>query len=115
MITMTGEGYCFKLLENKNMFNIIKGAPSEWSKAQGATHSILLENGGTRAAKLAKTRAYVGVGEDDEGKIVWEKWGIRIIGESTKETVQNTIWYYTKLWKNSGFKHLEALANWKPV
>ncbi len=115
MIAMTGEGYFFKLPNNKNTFTTVKGAPCEWSKAQGATYSLLLENDGHRAVKLSKIRAYVGVGENEKGKIIWDKWDIRIIEEFSKDTVQNTIWYYTKLWKNSGLKHLEALANWSPV
>jgi hypothetical protein len=115
MNLLTGAGYYFKHTETKHNFNAVKGAPCEWAKDRGATHTLLLEKGGTRPLKIAKTRAYVGVDESDDGNIVWETWPIKILGENPEGIDQNTIWYFTKLWAGSGFKHLEALANWRPV
>ncbi len=115
MINMTGEGYRIQHTETKVFFNIIKGAPCDWSKAQGAVYSLLLEKGGTRPAKLAKTRAYVGVDEDDNGNIVWEIWPIKIDYAHNEACARDTRVWYTRLWKGSGLKNLEALKDWKPV
>ena len=52
------------------------GAPSDWAKAEGATHSLVTTNG-DRPARLLKTVAYVGVDEDEYGHCVWEKWQVR--------------------------------------
>jgi hypothetical protein len=58
--------------------------PCEWSKAQGATHSLNCEVeqrmgwAGTRPAKLLKTILWVGLDEEN-GQIIWTKWHIRQI------------------------------------
>ena len=55
-------------------------APCQWSRLQGATHTLFCGVGhgrGTRPAKLLKTRLYVGNDEDEHGAIVWEKWTIK--------------------------------------
>jgi hypothetical protein len=66
--------------------DVYDGAPCEWSKEQGATHTLYcgevegpygLPGKGTRPAILKKTVLYVGVDEDEYGKVVWEKWQIK--------------------------------------
>lgn len=115
MKLQTGEGYWFKHAETKVQFHALKGAPSEWARDRGATHSMLSERGGTRPAVLMATRIKVGVDEDAKGNIVWEMWPIINLEELTAESAQNTLWWYRNHWKNSGFKHLEALTEWKPL
>ena len=51
--------------------------PNEWAAERGATHTLWLGEGcvkGTRPAKLKATVAYVGVDENEDGSIKWEKW-----------------------------------------
>lgn len=72
------------------------GAPCEWSKERGATHTLVTleklghgvssedtkasrRSGGTRPAKLLKTVMYVGIDETEDGNIKWDKWDIRNI------------------------------------
>ena len=55
---------------------IFDGAPCEWSKARGATHTLFCGDGpgkGTRPAILKKTVMLVGTDEIDNC-IKWEKW-----------------------------------------
>jgi hypothetical protein len=52
------------------------GAPNEWSKERGATHSLETIDG-NRPAQVYKTFALIGVDESDLGNIVWERWQIR--------------------------------------
>lgn len=115
MKLLTGNGYYLKHLETKNNFNAVKGAPCDWAKDRGATHTLLLELGGTRPLKLSKTRAYVGVDESDDGQIVWETWPIQILSEYFENSIYSTVRYFNRLWAESGFTHLKALANWRPV
>lgn len=58
---------------------VYSGAPDQWARDRGATHTLAIGKrdiggGGTRPAKLLKTRLYVGVDETDDGDIKWEKW-----------------------------------------
>lgn len=65
-----------------NYFEYAEGAPDDWSRDRGATHTLFLNtrpiNGwDKRAAIVKKTVAYVAVDEAADGGIVWEKWQIR--------------------------------------
>lgn len=71
----------------KKNHDVYLGAPCKWSAEQGATHTLYCgevegpcgtPGRGTRPAKLLKSVLYVGIDEDDEGKIVWEKWSVKI-------------------------------------
>ncbi len=62
-------------------FDICTGAPCEWSLENGATHTLLLPNcyeisgdSGQRGVRVAKSRIYVIVDEDEFGKPVWSTW-----------------------------------------
>jgi len=79
--------FSFISAEHKTNHTVAPGAPCEWSLKQGATHALLLFPRGfatttevngleweTRPVKIAKTRIYVGVDEDEAGGIVWETW-----------------------------------------
>ena len=79
------------------------GAPSDWAKERGATHTLetsatgspklrvkfidmpkanpffTLRHGNTRPAQIYKTFALIGVDETDTGDIVWERWAIKIV------------------------------------
>jgi hypothetical protein len=63
--------------------DVLTGPPCEWSAAQGATHTLVVESavphiiGDSRPAKMLKTVLYVGADEDEEGRIVWERWNIQ--------------------------------------
>jgi hypothetical protein len=60
------------------------GAPCDWSRVRGATHTLDCGIGpgrGTRPAKLLKSVIYVGIDEADD-MIVWEKWSITIKGRN---------------------------------
>jgi hypothetical protein len=53
--------------------------PDKWAADNGATHTLYIGKRdlhccGTRPAKLLKTVLYVGVDEDNNGGIKWEKW-----------------------------------------
>lgn len=48
--------------------------PTEWAAERGATHSLAVMHG-NRPLRMLKTVCYVGVDEDADGNIVWEKWG----------------------------------------
>jgi hypothetical protein len=70
----------------KKEHTVFGGAPCEWSAEQGATHTLYCgetegrfgtPGRGTRPAILKKTVLYVGVDEDENGKVVWEKWNVR--------------------------------------
>lgn len=65
--------------EFKNSHEFYTSAPCEWSEERGATHTLYCGAGlgkGTRPAKLLKTVAYVGIDENADGEIVWEKWSV---------------------------------------
>jgi len=51
------------------------GAPSDWAKERGATHSLETIDG-PRPAQVYKTFALIGVDESDLGNIVWSRWQI---------------------------------------
>jgi hypothetical protein len=51
------------------------GAPSDWAKERGATHSLETIDG-PRPAQVYKTFALIGVDESDTEDIVWERWQI---------------------------------------
>ena len=73
---------CFKHKETGAVFEFTDspwdhGLCGSWAHAQGATHTIFVLNGGTRAAKVKKTVAYIAVDEFDN-KAVWEKWPIKM-------------------------------------
>ena len=64
-------------VDYKKDYTVFDGAPCDWSREHGATHTLFCGDGpgrGTRPAKLLKTVLYVGVGEDEDGNIVWDKW-----------------------------------------
>jgi hypothetical protein len=78
--------------EYKKHHDVYEGAPCEWSRVRGATHTLYCgevegpyarPGTGTRPAKLSKTVLYVGIDEADD-LIVWEKWNVR-----TRYTFQN--------------------------
>jgi len=52
------------------------GAPSEWAKERGSTHSLETIDG-PRPAQVYKTFALIGADEDEFGKVIWERWQIR--------------------------------------
>ena len=65
---------------------VYEDAPCAWSAERGATHTLYCgevdgpygtPGRGTRPAKLLKSVMYVGVDEDEDGHIVWQKWAIR--------------------------------------
>jgi hypothetical protein len=59
---------------------VYDGAPNEWARERGATHTLDCGEGpgkGTRPVRLLKTVAYIGVDEGPGETIVWEKWFIR--------------------------------------
>ena len=67
--------------EFKKYHEICSGAPCEWSKDNGATHTVLLRNAkgiagdsGLRGVKIAKSRIYVLTDEDAAGNGVWSTW-----------------------------------------
>lgn len=65
---------------HRKYHNVFDGAPCAWSKERGATHTLFCGEGpgrGTRPAKLLKTVLHVGVDEDGEGGIKWERWQVR--------------------------------------
>lgn len=72
---------CFIHRETKRTFWAQSGAPNMWAYERGATHSLEVSNrvgyGPWRPAIIKKTVAYIGVDEDADGNIVWEKWPIR--------------------------------------
>lgn len=52
--------------------------PDKWAEEHGATHTLYIgpkdfAGGGTRPAKLLKTVLYIGVDEDENSGIKWEK------------------------------------------
>ena len=53
----------------------ILGAPSDWAKERGATHTLETIDG-PRPAQVYKTFALIGVDESDFGNIVWSRWQI---------------------------------------
>lgn len=57
-------------------------APDQWAADHGATHTLWCGEqlgAGTRPAKLKATVAYVGVDENEDGSIKWEKWNGKIL------------------------------------
>lgn len=59
---------------------VLDGAPCEWSRERGATHTLDCGSGpgrGTRPAILKKTRLWVGVDELEGGIIKWETWTVK--------------------------------------
>ena len=63
-------------------FEYADGAPDDWSRERGATHTLMLNTPlacgwDRRAAIVKKTVAYVAVDEGADGSIVWEKWRVR--------------------------------------
>jgi len=86
-VKLCGEPGAFT--ESGRVHRYIHCPPSAWAADQGATDSLLIEaemfyttaghlaGSCTRPAIVGKTVAYIGVDEDDRGKIVWEKWKIR--------------------------------------
>ena len=51
------------------------GAPNDWAKERGTTHSLETIDG-PRPAQVYKTFALIGVDESDLGNIVWARWQI---------------------------------------
>jgi hypothetical protein len=75
--------------DHGNHFDVFAGAPCQWSADRGATHTLWLGEGmaeGSRPARLLKTVMWVGVDEDADGGLVWEKWAVRHTGN--KDAVQ---------------------------
>lgn len=67
--------------QHKLLHTVYDGSPDDWAKEKGATHTLFTGEGpgrGTRPAKLLKTVLFVGVDEDPEGGIVWQKWDIKL-------------------------------------
>jgi hypothetical protein len=76
----------FRENEYRKSHVITAGAPCDWSKERGATHTLHIPErhsdiaGATRPAILKKTRLLVGIDETPEGDIAWERW----VGKSTE-------------------------------
>lgn len=73
------ETYGFRMKDSDNYRWYSLGAPSEWAKERGATHSLQTIDG-WRPAIVLKTVIYVGIDEaehENNGDIEWEKWDIR--------------------------------------
>lgn len=66
----------FRDKEYKNYHAFARGAPDEWARERGATHTLLKDDGTTRPLRLLKTRCYVGVDELPGGGIDWQLWEI---------------------------------------
>ena len=65
--------------EFKKYHTVADNAPCEWSKALGATHTLLIDwDGSTRPARLLKTVMYVGV-DEVANDIVWQKWQVKVV------------------------------------
>ncbi len=79
---LDGSGYYFvKETDCKNTHTVFDGAPSEWAKANGATHTLWVDcDNSTRPAILSKSRLFVMI-DEDEGGPVWERWGIRLYND----------------------------------
>jgi hypothetical protein len=77
MTVLTDTVYTFQHIGTKCHFTVVRGAPSGWAFLQGATY-ILYTTEGPRAAKMTKSRAYIGVDEDADGNMIWETWPIRL-------------------------------------
>lgn len=79
---LDGSGYhLVKETDFKNTHTVFDGAPSEWAKANGATHSLWVDyDYSTRPAILSKSRLFVMFAED-EGGPVWERWKIRLYND----------------------------------
>lgn len=80
--------------EYKKDHEVFDGAPCEWSRVRGATHTLYCGETegpygsigrGTRPAKLLKSVLYVGTDEQDD-LIVWEKWSVRTIYRAERQT-----------------------------
>lgn len=68
--------------EFKKNHLVFDGAPDDWAKERGATHTLYIETTlreETRPARLLKTRLYVGVDETPDGGIEWERWHVTCI------------------------------------
>lgn len=63
-------------LDCKRWHDFANTPPDQWAAARGATHTLFTLDG-TRPARLLRTVAYVGINEDENGAIVWEKWRVR--------------------------------------
>ena len=71
----------FKEREHGLHHEVYEGAPCEWSRDRGATHTLWCGAGhgrGTRPARLLKTRLLVGVDELPGDQIQWETWAGRV-------------------------------------
>ena len=71
--------------DNNLTRDVLTGAPCEWSKERGATHTLVIDTrgiasmGDTRPAKLLKTVLFVGIDETADGGILWERWSVKAI------------------------------------
>jgi hypothetical protein len=91
------ENIFFRESTAKLVHRISVGAPCDWSRSHGATHTLHTDSeiifhgkdsegkelpttrGGTRACKIMKTRIHVGIDENDVGGVEWEIWTGRFI------------------------------------
>ncbi len=61
--------------EFKNSHFLSEGAPCDWSREHGATHTLHIDaDDSTRPARIAKSRIYVGLDENEVGGVAWETW-----------------------------------------
>ena len=96
-------------------FVILLGAPTDWAKARGATHSLISDRGGHRGAILMSSRIKVMTDEGPNGEVIWQTWDLKSSREMSSDWISNALYYIKKAWKDSGFRHLEGLQNWAPV
>lgn len=72
------ENGSFREKEYGRSFGYSDTPPNEWAAERGATHNVHVAdpNCPDRPARVLKTVAYIGVDENADGNIVWEKWHI---------------------------------------
>jgi hypothetical protein len=97
MTVLTDAVYTFQHMGSKCHFTVVRGASSVWAQEQGATYTLYTSEG-PRAAKMTKSRAYIGVDEDADGNMVWEIWPIRITQTFSNDRDMlirswNQVWY----------------------
>ena len=66
----------FRELDCGNTFEFSREGLSDWDIKQGATHTVAVLDGNTRAARVLKTVVHIIVDEDENGA-VWEKWRVK--------------------------------------
>lgn len=110
----TNEFGAFIRVKDGADFVILRGAPSEWAKEQGATHSLLSEIGGVRPAILGASRIKVAV-DEDAGSAVWETWNLKSSEDMDRSWSQNALYYIRRTWKEKGVDRRYSVEGWNPL